>query len=126
MAFDGIRKTEEPKVPDGMTPIRLVVGYNKYGNPVAGICDSNWNQEGLPEKCERDHSYSDDDEKLDNSDLIPVGNVQRIMLFMPAQAPAAQVAKAMDISNLMTDDQPPVDVQVVMPDAEGQPRYAWD
>ena len=126
MSFDGLSKTDEPKVPDGMTPIRLIVGYTKYGNPVAGVCDSNWNQEGLPEKCDREHSYDEDDEEPDNSHLIPVGNVQRIILFMPAQAPAAKVAKVMDISELMTVDQPPVDVQVVAPDEEGQPRYAWD
>ena len=123
MAFDGTRKTEEPKVPDGMEPIRVIVGYTKYGKPVAGICDSNWNQKWLPEKCEREHSYDEDDEEPDNSHLIPVGNVQRIMFFMPAQAPTAKVAKVMDISELMTVDQPPVDVQMVTPDVGG---YAWD
>ena len=134
MSFDGIRKTEEPKVPDGMAPIRLAVGYTKYGNPVALMCDAGWNGMGLHEKCEREHSYDEDDEEPDNSHLIPVGQVQRIMLFMPTQAPAAKVAKAMDISELMKADAQPVDVQMIVPDTSGaeesapngRQKYAWD
>ena len=123
MSFDGRRRTEEPKIPDGMKPIRLAVGYNTYGDPVALLCDMSWNGLGLHEKCELDHCDEDENEEPDNSHLIPVGHVQRIMFFMPAQAPAAKVAKAMDISELMTVDQPPVDVQMVTPDVGG---YAWD
>ena len=119
MSFDGIRKTEEPKIPDGMTALRMVVGYNNSGRPVHALCDQYWNITGLPEKC--DHcgcEDCDDCEEIDNSDLIPVSHVQRIMWFVPTEAPAAKVTKAMDLSALIATEPEPVSIEMVAPDSD--------
>lgn len=126
MAFDGNSKTDEPKIPEGMAPVRIAIGYTKHGNPVGLICDMHWNGVGLREKCELEHYNSEDDGEPDNSDLIPVSHVQRIMLFMPTQPPAAKVTKAMDISGLMTVSDPPVDIEAIAPDAPDPTQYKWE
>jgi len=117
MSFDGIRKTEEPKVPDGMIALRLLVGYNKYGTPIAALCNKDWGITNLRE-CDREHYNDDSDEEPDNSDLIPVSHVQRIMLFVPAVPPDAKVAKVMDLSALMAVKSEPVSIEMVAPDAD--------
>ena len=129
MSFDGIRKTEEPKIPEGMTALRLLVGYTSGGSPVAAVCDSSWNIKGLRESC--DHYACRDDcedcgEGIDNSDLIPVSHVQRIMWFVPTEAPAAKVTKAMDLSALIATEPEPVSIEMVAPDVDastGIPAY---
>lgn len=127
MSFDGTRKTDEPNTPNGMTAIRLIVGYNNSGYPTAALCDSSWNAD--LNECEREHQYDDNDDDVEGpyeSGKIPVSHVQRIMLFMPTQAPAAKVTKAMDISGLMTVSQPPVDIEAIAPDAEDPTKYKWE
>ena len=122
MAFDGIRITTEPPTPDGMTAIRLIQGYNNYGAPVAALCDKNWDIIGLPDKCNCDCGCSECEEEIDNSHLIPVGHVQRIMYFVPTVAPAAVVAKALDLSSLVTAKEAAIDIETVAPDTDEQPR----
>jgi len=120
MSFDGVRSTEEPKVPDGMTALRIVAGYTTGGSPVAAICDHYWNIQGLREKCSHYSCEDCDDcrEEIGNSDLIPVSHVQRIMWLVPSEAPTAKVAKAMDLSALIAAEPEPVSIEMVASDAD--------
>ena len=123
MSFDGL-KTEEPKTPEGMTAIRMVVGYNEYGRPVSAMCDSNWEID-TPEKCECGYCDDDDDKDDERREATPIGQVQRIIFYIPSTAPKTKVAKAMDLGVLMAANQAPVEIQVVAPDAEA-PRSNRD
>ena len=122
MAFDGIKKTTEPPTPEGMTAIRLLAGYNKYGAPVAALCNQSWDILGLPYKCDCECGCSECEDEIDNSALIPVGHVQRIMYFVPTVAPAAVVTKALDLSNIITAKEATIDIETIAPDTDEQPR----